>query len=63
MLYQDNFYVLFQYHFLLKNFLFLKLRKNIIKEATLIKGSLFYRISIGDFYLYIFSFFLAIFGL
>lgn len=44
-------------------FLFLKLRKNIIKEATLIKGSLFYRISMGDFYLYIFSFFLAIFGL
>lgn len=44
-------------------FLFLKLRKNIIKEATLIKGSLFYRISMGDFYLYIFSFFLAMFGL
>lgn len=44
-------------------FLFLKLRKNIIKEATLIKGSLFYRISMGDFYLYIFSFFLAIFVL
>lgn len=44
-------------------FLFLKLRKNIIKEATLIKGSLFYRISMGDFFLYIFSFFLAIFGL
>ncbi len=44
-------------------FLFLKLRKNIIKEATLIKGSLFYRVSMGDFYLYIFSFFLAIFGL
>lgn len=44
-------------------FLFLKLRKNIIKEATLIKGSLFYRISMGDFCLYIFSFFLAIFGL
>ncbi|WHN19220.1 hypothetical protein QMK11_03475 [Campylobacter jejuni] len=44
-------------------FLFLKLRKNIIKEATLIKGSLFYRISMGDFYLYIFSFFLAVFGL
>lgn len=44
-------------------FLFLKLRKNIIKEATLIKGSLFYRISMGDFYLCIFSFFLAIFGL
>lgn len=44
-------------------FLFLKLRKNIVKEATLIKGSLFYRISMGDFYLYIFSFFLAMFGL
>lgn len=44
-------------------FLFLKLRKNIIKEATLIKGSLFYRISMGDFYLYIFSFFLACFGM
>lgn len=44
-------------------FLFLKLRKNIIKEATLIKGSLFYHISMGDFYLYIFSFFLAVFGL
>ncbi|BEJ85417.1 membrane protein [Campylobacter jejuni] len=29
----------------------------------MIKGSLFYRISMGDFYLYIFSFFLAIFGL
>lgn len=29
----------------------------------MIKGSLFYRVSMGDFYLYIFSFFLAIFGL
>ncbi|WP_079460493.1 hypothetical protein [Campylobacter jejuni] len=49
--------------FFLEFFYFLRLRKNIIKEATLIKGSLFYRISMGDFYLYIFSFFLAIFGL
>ena len=44
-------------------FLFLKLKKNIIKEATLIKGSLFYRISMGNFCLFIFSFFLACFGI
>jgi len=44
-------------------FLFLRIRKNIIKEATLVKESLFYRLSVGDFYLYIFSFFLAFFTL
>lgn len=44
-------------------FSFLKLRKDIIKEATMIKNSLIYRISAGDFYIYIISFFMALFAL
>lgn len=42
-------------------FVFLKFRKNIIKEATIVKNSLIYRLSMGDFLIYIISFFMAIF--
>ncbi|MBK1992015.1 hypothetical protein JG676_05300 [Campylobacter sp. 2018MI35] len=42
-------------------FVFLKFRKNVIKEATIIKNSLIYRLSMGDFFIYIISFFMAIF--
>lgn len=47
----------------LEFFYFLRLRKNIIKEATMIKDSLIYRVSAGDFYIYSLSFFMALFAL
>ncbi len=49
--------------FFLEFFYFLRLRKNIIKEATMIKDSLIYRVSAGDFYIYSLSFFMALFAL
>ncbi|EAL1123171.1 hypothetical protein B7669_05600, partial [Campylobacter coli] len=49
--------------FFLEFFYFLRLRKNIIKEATMIKNSLIYRVSAGDFYIYSLSFFMALFAL
>lgn len=44
----------FVFYALMREFFsFLKLIKSIIKEATMIKNGLTYRISIGDFYIYI----------
>lgn len=50
------FYALFR-----EIFSFLKFRKNIIKEATIIKNSLIYHLS-TDFYIYIISFFVSVFA-
>lgn len=55
-------FLFFLFYALFKEFFaFLKFRKNIIKEATIIKNSLIYHLS-TDFYIYIISFFVSVFA-
>lgn len=55
-------FLFFVFYALFKEiFAFLKFRKNIIKEATIVKNSLIYHLS-SDFYIYIISFFVSIFA-
>ncbi|TKX31819.1 hypothetical protein [Campylobacter estrildidarum] len=56
-------FLIFIFYAFMREFLiFLKFRKNVLKEATIVKNSLIYRITSGDFYLYIISFFMALFA-
>lgn len=51
------------YAFFKEFFSFLNFRKSIIKEAVLVKNSLVYKITSGNLYIYIASFFVALFAI